>query len=638
MLKISAGVLLRQLQSLLDLIVLAGAFLLAFLLRFDFVIPPEWLHPMILQLPYVILAQFAILSLIGSNSFIWRYIGLAQVKSFIYAFAGCAVGFILLRFYLPDRAATLRVPLSINVIDALFAFTGVVGLRVARRMFYEGFERRQRSKIHNTTNAQKRPVLLIGAGQAGVMVAKEIEQRGNLDLMVKGFVDDEPSKQKKTVVHKLKVLGTTSELPELVSRYAIDHVVITIAQASRRDIRRIIEICEGIPVRVRIIPGIYEILQGNVEISRIRDLRVDDLLGRDPVQLDERSLSEFLAGKTVMVTGAGGSIGSELVRQLMRFNPATLLLVERSEPALFKIDHELSGIQLEIVPLIADITDETRMRSIFHRYRPDIVLHAAAHKHVPLMEVNAGEAVKNNVLGTCLLGDLAGESGVSAFVLISTDKAVRASSIMGASKRASELVVQDLNRRYETRYVAVRFGNVIGSAGSVIPIFRDQIAAGGPVTVTHPEMTRYFMTIPEAAQLVLQAGSMGNGGEIFVLDMGEPVRILDLAKETIRLSGLRPFEDIDIVFTGIRAGEKLSEELEMTDEHLSRTRHPKIFIGNIAAYPAEEVRHMLDCLAVHSRNGLEKELRESLGQLLPEVCLDGNEPVSQVQTQSAIGR
>jgi FlaA1/EpsC-like NDP-sugar epimerase len=363
------------------------------------------------------------------------------------------------------------------------------------------------------------------------------------------------------------------------------------------------------------------------------------LLGREPVRLDEDEMQGFLAGKTVMVTGAGGSIGSELARQVARFEPAALLLVERAEFALFSIDRELRDLypDLEIMPLTADVCDEGRMRTIFAKYEPQVVVHAAAHKHVPMMEFNPTEAVKNNVLGTRLLGEIAGQSGTEAFVLISTDKAVRPSSMMGASKRVAELVIQDLNGRYETRYVAVRFGNVIGSAGSVIPIFREQISKGGPVTVTHPEMVRYFMTIPEAVQLVLQAGAMGEGGEIFILDMGEPVRILDLARDTITLSGFKPHEDIEIVFTGIRPGEKLFEELDTDGEHVAKTRHPKIFIGKIAAYPEAKVGQALQRLAELSRNGHDRDLRAYLNELLPEASLHVTvEPVAAIAEQPVV--
>jgi FlaA1/EpsC-like NDP-sugar epimerase len=439
---------------------------------------------------------------------------------------------------------------------------------------------------------------------------------------VKGFVDDDPSKQG-SVIHGFPVLGTTEDLPRLVRDMGIAQVVITIARISRRDILRIIDVCHKVPVKLRIIPGLYQIIQGKVQVSRIRNVQIEDLLGREPVELDEAQVGGFLANRSVMVTGAGGSIGSELARQVARFRPSHLLLVERAEFALFEIDQELrrSFPELSILPLVADVGETARMRSIFESHRPHVVLHAAAHKHVPMMEANPAEAIKNNILGTRTLGELAGEVGVEAFVLISTDKAVRPTSVMGASKRVAELVVQDLGRKYRTRYVAVRFGNVIGSAGSVVPIFREQIRRGGPVTVTHPDMRRYFMTIPEAAQLVLQAGAMGEGGEIFILDMGEPVRILDLAVAMITLTGLKPFEEMDIVFTGLRPGEKLYEELELFGEDIAKTRHPKIFIGKLGSYSSDEVERALLRLAEFARGANNDEARRFLNSFLPEAKL-----------------
>jgi FlaA1/EpsC-like NDP-sugar epimerase len=360
-----------------------------------------------------------------------------------------------------------------------------------------------------------------------------------------------------------------------------------------------------------------------VEVSRIRDVQVEDLLGREPVQLDELVIAHLLAQNAIMVTGAGGSIGSELARQASRFKPSTLILVERAEFALFEIQRELTNLWpgLDIRAVVADVGDESRMRTVLSTHQPRVLLHAAAHKHLPMMEDHPDEAVKNNVLATRLLGELAGQLGVEAFVLISTDKAVRPTSVMGATKRLAELVVQDLDRRYTTRYVAVRFGNVMGSAGSVIPIFREQIEKGGPVTVTHPDMTRYFMTIPEASQLVLQAGAMGEGGEIFFLDMGRPVRILDLAKDMITLSNLKPFEDIDIVFTGVRPGEKLSEELETWGDNTTKTRHPKIFIGRLTTYPHSELRRILRRLDELAYFGDSEGIRALLNQALPEASV-----------------
>lgn len=608
----------RPVQYGVDLAVLVAAFVVAYSVRFESVTEAATVERMLSQLPYVVLMQFVALNVFGIYSFVWRYIGLAEVGAFVRAAWWSFLPILLIRLTLPQPLATWRVPISIILVDTALAFGGILAVRVVRRTLYERFEKSQRSGGSGARNGHK-PVLLVGAGRAGVLAAREIAGRGETDLVVKGFVDDDPEKLG-TVINGIRVLGTTRDLPRLVDEYQVDHVVITIARAKRIDIRQIIEICEQIPVKARIIPGLYEILDGSVEVSRIRDVEIEDLLGRDAVQLEQDTVAAFLAGNTVMVTGAGGSIGSELARQVARFGAGNLLLVERAEFALFEIDRELRSEhpEMTIVPVVADVCDGARMRAVMSLYRPAVVVHAAAHKHVPMMETNPTEALKNNVLGTRLVGEIAGELGAEAFILISTDKAVRPTSVMGASKRIAELVVQDLDRRYPTRYVSVRFGNVLGSAGSVIPIFRRQILAGGPVTVTHPDMVRYFMTIPEAAQLVLQAGAMGAGGEIFILDMGEPVRILDMAKDMIRLFGLRPFEDIDIIFTGMRPGEKLFEELQTDAETVTATRHPKILIGQIAGYADDAVAAALDEIRDVAVDGNERELRAFLNRFLPE--------------------
>ncbi len=610
----------RGFQFALDVTVLVGAFLLAYLLRFEFAVPDKEIGNAFQQLPYVVLVQLGALILAGVYSFIWRYIGMGEVKAFLYAalWSGMVLG--VLRLSLPAQFGGWKVPLSIILMGTILAFGGVLGLRVLRRYLYELSQRLARKE--HADASQRVPTLLVGAGRAGVLAAREILGRGDMHLDVKGFVDDDPEKQG-AVIQGVRVLGTTEALPRLVKELGIAQVVITIAQISRQEILNLIGLCRKISVDVRIIPGLYDVLQGRVHVTRIRNVQIEDLLGREPVYLDEAQLGQFLAGKRVMVTGAGGSIGSELVRQVARFQPAKVLLVERAEFALFEVDGEMRRTrpEIEVVPLVADVCDEGRMRSLFVEHAPQIIFHAAAHKHVPLMEANPGEAIKNNILGTRLIGELAGEHGVETFVMISTDKAVRPTSIMGATKRVAELAVQDLAKRYTTRYLAVRFGNVVGSAGSVVPIFREQIRRGGPVTVTHPEMRRYFMTIPEAAQLVLQAGAIGEGGEIFILDMGEPVRILDLAEEMITLTGLRPYVDMDIVFTGLRPGEKLFEELELSGEQIAKTRHPKIYIGKLNAYPPEEVEGALRFLADLAREGDGTAVRKFLNSLLPEASL-----------------
>lgn len=607
----------RKVQVGLDVLALSGAFALAYLLRFDFVIPPKAANGLLVQLPYVVAAQVLALWVFGVYSLIWRYVGLAELRRFLAAAGVGAVPLLVGRILLPDSLAAFRVPVSVTVISAVLGFGAVLGLRIFRRLVYERFEKVETSRERRRHT--RKPVLLVGAGRAGVLAVREIFGRGDVGIEVIGFVDDDMQKVG-SVINDVRVLGTSEDIPRLVRELDIDHVVITIAKGARAEILRIVEICDKAPIKVRIIPGLYDILQGRVAVNPIRDIEIEDLLGRDPVRLDAAGLRGLLGDRVVMVTGAGGSIGSELVRQAARYEPRKILLVERAEPFLFQIEQEMRRqfAAIDVVPLIADVCDEERMSTIFAAHKPDLVLHAAAHKHVPMMECNPGEAVKNNVFGTLRLGRVAAEHGCEAFVLISTDKAVNPTSIMGASKRVAELVVQCLQETFKTRFVAVRFGNVLGSTGSVVPIFKEQIRRGGPVTVTHPEMTRYFMTIPEAAQLVLQAGAIGEGGEIFILDMGKPVKIVDVARDMIRLSGLTPDEDVQVHFTGLRPGEKLFEELGTNEDRVEKTKHPKIFIGRIPRADANAVSEGLKRLALLTRHGDETALREALAVLVPE--------------------
>jgi FlaA1/EpsC-like NDP-sugar epimerase len=579
-----SGRLLRASQVAIDLVALALSFVAAYLIRFDGAPPAQMTARLFLTGPYVVVFEYLVLVAFGIHRYSWRYIGLREASRMALAITSGFVALLVIRLVVGEvshsswYAHQALVPIGVLLINFALTFLAVTGVRVARRMFGE----RAESGRRGAGNTQAVRTVLIGAGQAGLMVAREIAGRPDLGLRVVGFVDDDPRKVG-TVMQGVRVLGETSKLPEICAKHKASQGLITMANAPGNTIRRIRRLCDEAGIPTKIIPGVFEMIGGRVNLSRIRDINIEDLLRREPVELDLAGIASGIQNKVVLTTGAGGSIGSELCRQICRFSPAALVLVERCENALFNIHRDLlaSHPTLRIIPCIADITDVSRMDELFSTYRPTLVLHAAAHKHVPMMEWNPVEAVKNNVLGTKTVADLASAHNVEAFVMISTDKAVNPSSVMGATKRAAEVYVQALSQRSTTRFVTVRFGNVLGSAGSVIPIFQEQIAQGGPVTVTHPEMRRYFMTIPEACQLVLQAGALGHGGEIFILDMGEPVKIVDLARELIALSGLQEGEDVDVVFSGVRDGEKLFEELSTDAEHAEKTRHPKIFVGRI---------------------------------------------------------
>lgn len=441
--------------------------------------------------------------------------------------------------------------------------------------------------------ANMKRTLIVGAGSAGTMVARQLLKNPNENLLPVGYVDDDPKKQQLDFFD-LPVLGTIYDIQQVVERKNIDLIVIAIPSLSKKELNMIFNECTKTKAKVQIMPKIEDIMTGRISVSNFRDVQVEDLLGREPVQLDMESISEKLEGKTILVTGAGGSIGSEICRQVSKFNPKKLLLLGHGENSIYQIHMELQNKyknEFEIVPIIADIQDKNRIFEVMEEHHPQVVYHAAAHKHVPLMEYNPKEAVKNNIFGTKNVAEAAGTFGVSTFVLVSTDKAVNPTNVMGATKRCAELVIQEMDRQYDTNYVAVRFGNVLGSRGSVIPLFKKQIQAGGPVTVTHPEMTRYFMTIPEASRLVIQAGALAKGGEIFVLDMGEPVKIVDLAKNLIKLSGYT-VKEIGIKFTGIRPGEKMFEELLNENEVFPEQIFPKIHIGK-AKLVGEDKLHWL---------------------------------------------
>ncbi|MFP3510704.1 nucleoside-diphosphate sugar epimerase/dehydratase [Peribacillus sp. SIMBA_075] len=447
--------------------------------------------------------------------------------------------------------------------------------------------------IHN--QKETRNTLVIGAGSAGTMVVRQLLNNHGTELKPVAFIDDDPKKNKLDILG-IPVVGNSKHIPEMVEKYHIDNIVIAIPSLSKKELKVIFDECVKTSAKTQIMPMIEDIMLGKVNVNQFKEVEVEDLLGREPVELDITSISEYVTGKTILVTGSGGSIGSEICRQICRFSPGKLILLGHGENSIYQIDMELKKLyanQIEIIPIIADIQDRERIFEVMDTYRPDVVYHAAAHKHVPLMEYNPREAVKNNVFGTKNVAEAADTFGVGAFVMISSDKAVNPTNVMGSTKRIAEMIIQQLAKNSTTKFVAVRFGNVLGSRGSVIPLFKKQIQAGGPVTVTHPDMTRYFMTIPEASRLVIQASSLARGGEIFVLDMGEPVKIVELATNLIQLSGYS-IDEIGIEFSGIRPGEKMYEELLGEKEVHSEAVFPKIFIGKAVLEQEEEIQYLLN--------------------------------------------
>lgn len=558
-------------QVVIDAFTVALSVMLAFIIRFDGHIEPDYLNQFTLVAPVWILMQLSFNWLFGVYRRLWRYTGLTEIVEL-----ACAVGVTSL-IVLTARVSGLLVishhhlSLGIIFIHSGLAFLCLCAPRVYRRLATEHQQRR-----HWRQPARRR-ALLVGAGDAGQMVLKEMEHR-NMGVDVVGLIDDDPDKFRKRI-GPLTVFGGTNALPNLIENLSVDQVIIAMPSAPAAEIRRIVEICRNAEVETRILPGLYDLIGGKVSVSQLREVSLEDLLGREPVKLDSEAIADYITGRSVLVTGAGGSIGSELCRQIIRFSPARLVLVGKGENSIFGIQQELQARGYAVDSIIADVRDENRMAAVFEQYQPEVVFHAAAHKHVPLMEANVAEAIANNVFGTRVVAQLSDSYAVETFVLVSSDKAVNPTSVMGTTKRCAEIVVQDIATRSKTKFVAVRFGNVLASRGSVIPLWRQQIAQGGPVTVTHPEATRYFMLIPEAVQLILEAGALGKGGEIFVLDMGQPVKILDLANDLIRLSGLRPGVDINIEFVGLRPGEKLYEELLMAEEGLAKTHYAKIFVG-----------------------------------------------------------
>jgi len=602
-------------QIVLDATMFTLAWAAAYLIRFEGIPPWTWTKQCLLWLPYLVASRAYISWRMGVYRFIWKYVSLPDAVTIARSLFFGSMLLLALRFSYPSSmifAHEIHVPLGVIASEYLLSLTGTLGLRAFRRISYQQSKR----SAAGPADIVKR-VILFGAGDAGMLLASDLSKRPDVKLV--GFLDDDPCKQG-SVISELKVLGDSRSLEQIVRQHGIDQVVISIATPEKSLLNRIVSQCRAIPVLVKIIPSLQEMYLRDASISRIRDVQVEDLLGRDSVQVADRpeSVRQMYAGTRVLVTGAGGSIGREIVHQLLQFRPASIVILDKDENSIYELQQELLllGSAVPIEPRIADIRYRSRLEAIFFESRPSIVFHAAAHKHVPMMEINPCEAILNNVEGTRTLLRVCQEYRLKRFIYISSDKAVNPTNVMGATKRIGELLVHNFALSGRVPAACVRFGNVLGSRGSVIPLFQQQIAHGRPVTVTHPDIVRYFMTIPEAVHLVLCAGSLASQGETFVLDMGNPRKIMDLAAELITLSGLRPGKDIEIRITGLRPGEKMYEELVEPSEVLSPTLIEKLSVivdGNGNHFPSQALRAL-------TRAALENDLiavYENIPKLVP---------------------
>jgi len=595
------------------------SYVLAYLIRFENNIPPEQIEMLVKTLPWIVPAKILIFAWLGLYRGMWRYTSILDliniIKATVISAGAIALALLLIRHFEGFSR-------SILVMDALLTLMLIGGVRLLIRMhiqktFPTSFFNPAYFPFFNPDREKRKRLLIVGAGDAAEKMLREILDNPRLRYNPVGLLDDDPRKQGRSI-HGVPVLGVINDLENVPVQF--DEILIAIPSAGGDVMRKIVELCDSTGKRFRTIPKIGELIEGRITVNSIREVRLEDLVGRQEIYLDQERISQFLNGKRILVTGAGGSIGSELIRQISRFEPQVVGLLDFSELNLFQVEQEFR-LRLQALPtesFLTDIRDREALQGVLTRFRPHVIFHAAAYKHVPMQESHPREAVFNNVLGTRNLVDLAVESKVERFVLVSTDKAVRPTNVMGATKRVAELFVESMNGKQVTRFVAVRFGNVFSSSGSVIPLFQQQIAAGGPVTVTHPEVTRYFMSIPEAAQLILQAGAMGEGGEIFILDMGEPIRIVDMARDLIRLHGLEPDKDILIKFTGLRPGEKLYEELITSGEGIVSTSHEKILVLRGKTLDTTTLLAKIESLLAIARQGDADAIRRKLRDIIPE--------------------
>ncbi|MDK0859970.1 nucleoside-diphosphate sugar epimerase/dehydratase [Clostridium perfringens] len=599
---------------LIDMALINIAYIFSMLVRFAFNepvlgdIPTEQWNLYFKWMPLIVIIYIILLAFFKMYKSLWSFAGLDEVMKGVAAcIIGCLTNIIVMIFINP------RIPMMVTLSAGILTMVLTIGFRLSFRMY-------RRLVIYGTLRGveSQKNVLIVGAGSCGRLVINEMKRETGAGFKPIGVIDDDRSKLG-TYINGVKVLGNRNNIKNIVKNKKIDLILIAIASITSDEKKKIIEACHETKVKVKIMPGIYEMIDGKVNLTKMRDVDLRDLLGREEVKLSKDEIANYLNNKIVLVTGGGGSIGSELCRQIASFKPKKLLILDIYENNAYDIQNELkrSMPELDQFTIIASVRDKKRLRKIFKEFKPDVVFHAAAHKHVPLMEENSEEAIKNNIVGTLNVAECADEFNAEKFVLISTDKAVNPTNIMGATKRMCEMIVQAMNKKSKTDYVAVRFGNVLGSNGSVIPLFKKQIKNGGPVTLTHKDIIRYFMLIPEAAQLVLQAGAFAKGGEIFILDMGEPVRIYDLAKKLIKLSGFEPEKDIKIEVTGLRPGEKLYEEILMSEEGLTKTQHDKIFIGVPSDFEINEIKKNIDELIFVALNKDKESLKKKMKEFVP---------------------
>ena len=591
-----------------DLLMIPAAWFFGYWVRFNFSsIPEEYLTEALLWLPLAIVTQTAAFIYFGLYRGDWRFASLPDMMRIIKA--------VLIGTLICLAVITLATRLN-NVPRTLFLFYAIslIGLLGTPRFFYRWLKDR---KLYLNEGSR---VLIVGAGRAGEMLVRDLLRDPERSLMPVGFLDDDISKRG-VEIHGIRVLGPCKRIPELVEEMGVELILLAVPSARSQQMRHLVKLCETTGIPFRTLPCMQDLIAGRVSVNTLRVVSIEDLLGRDPVRLDKQAIHAEMSGRCVLISGSGGSIGTELCRQVARLNPARLVLLDNSEFNLFQIENELrqNFPETKLHVALADVTDAAAVEHLFQTQKPDIVYHAAAYKHVPMLESRVREAVRNNVMGTRSMALAADRHGCDAFVLISTDKAVNPANIMGASKRIAEIFCQNINQHSTTRFITVRFGNVLGSNGSVVPLFKAQIMAGGPVTVTHPDMIRYFMTIPEACQLILQAESMGRGGEIFVLDMGDPVSITYLAEQMIRLSGKEPVRDIEIVYTGLRPGEKLFEELFHEKEKLEGTRHEKILLSRHRKIDWNFLNGVIATMESACETYDESTLLGSINKLVPEL-------------------